>query len=81
MPRKKKAETENNIEIQYIHTPLDNGAELVTASVPEKMTQEEFEKSLNSLLEKWKGWLTMSRSNKSQISLKTHIKRKQDIKL
>lgn len=46
MPRKKKAETENNIEIQYIHTPLDNGAELVTASVPEKMTQEEFEKSI-----------------------------------
>lgn len=44
-------------------------------------TQDEYEKSLNSLLEKWKGWLTMSKSNKSQISLKTHIKRKQDIKL
>ena len=43
-------------------------------------TQEEYQKSLNSLLEKWKGWLTTS-ENRSQVSIKTHIKRKQEIKL
>lgn len=43
-------------------------------------TADEYQKSLDSLLQTWKGWLTMS-ENRSQVSLRTHIKRKQDIKL
>lgn len=43
-------------------------------------TADEFQKSVDSLLQTWKGWLTMS-ENRSQISLKINIKRKQDIKI
>ncbi len=43
-------------------------------------TAEEYQKSLDSLIDKWKGWLTVS-ENRSQVSIKTHIKRKQEIKL
>lgn len=43
-------------------------------------TAEDYQRSLDSLLQTWQGWLTVS-ENRSQISIKTHIKRKQDIKL
>lgn len=43
-------------------------------------TQEDYQKSLDTLLEKWKGWLVVS-ENKSQVSIKTRIKRKQEVKL
>ena len=43
-------------------------------------TQEEYEQSLDSLVSKWKGYLTKS-YHASQVRLRTKVKRKQDIKL
>ncbi|MEY8230195.1 hypothetical protein AALA82_01050 [Oscillospiraceae bacterium 50-16] len=43
-------------------------------------TQEEYEASTESLVEKWKGYLTKS-THASQVFLRTKVKRKQDIKL
>ena len=42
-------------------------------------TQEEYEKSLNSLCEKWGKYLRQTKSHKSQISLKLKVERKQTI--
>lgn len=44
-------------------------------------TSDDYQKSLDSLLDKWSPWLKLSRSNKSQISLKIQIQRKQDIQI
>ena len=43
-------------------------------------TQEEYEASTESLVRKWKGYLTKS-THASQVFLRTKVKRKQDIKL
>lgn len=43
-------------------------------------TQEEYEASTESLVQKWKGYLTKS-THASQVFLRTKVKRKQDIKL
>lgn len=44
-------------------------------------TQEEFEKSVDSLVEKWSPWLKKSNRHSSQINLQTNVKRKQVLKL
>ena len=55
MPRKKKIEVDNNIEIQYAKSKLDDGTTLVTASVPSGMTDEQFEKGiLAAMMEEYK---------------------------
>lgn len=43
-------------------------------------TESEFQKSVESLLNKWGDYLKQGKSNKSQISLRLNVKRKQDIK-
>lgn len=46
MPRKKKVETGNNIEIQYMKSNIDSNTALVTAAVPEGISDEQFEKGI-----------------------------------
>lgn len=54
MPRKKKIETDNNIEVQYMKSELSDGTTLVTASVPYGMTDEQFEKGiLTAMMEEY----------------------------
>ena len=38
MPRKKSPKAENNIQVEYMGTELNDGTMVVTASVPDNMT-------------------------------------------
>lgn len=55
MPRKKTVKAENNIQVDYMGTELNDGTVLVTASVPDNMTAEQFEHMIfTSIMEEYK---------------------------
>ena len=55
MPRKKSPKAENNIQVEYMGTELNDGTMVVTASVPDNMTPEQLEQFIfTSVMEEYK---------------------------